>query len=170
MHEYGDINPPAEAHIPDRRAVSNFHSEAPFPVERPMHTLHLSSTLACTSTTLRALLGNLWCTGTDGLSSGLLLLLVSLLGLRLGDGSLSGSSSDFGLSGTFGEDRSKVGTDNTTLKISQILSEQKQGTYLDLDVLPAPLLGYLLRDTLLVHTDKSVHGPSFSYMEWTYRL
>lgn len=89
-----------------------------FDLVHPCPLIHLSSTLASTGTTrttLGTLLGYLWCTGTDGLRSRLLLLLVLLLGLGLGDGGLAGSGSDLGLGGTFGEDGSKVGADNTTL-------------------------------------------------------
>lgn len=78
------------------------------------------------------------------LGSGLLgLFLGSLLLLSLGDGGLSGSVSDFRLGVSLGQDGGKVGTDDSSL---------------GLDVLPAPLLGDLLSETLLVHTPVD-NGP-----------
>lgn len=70
----------------------------------------LSTTLS--SSTLHALLGDL---GRSGRSSSLVGLLFSLLSLGLGDGSLSGSSSNLGLRLSFGEDGSKIGTNNSSL-------------------------------------------------------
>lgn len=96
--------------------------------------LALTTTL---NTTLHLLLGDLRGLRTSGLGSGLLGLLLPLLLLSLGDSGLSGSISDLGLGSSLGDDRSKVGTDDT----SSVL-----------DVLPASLLGDFLRETLLVHS------------------
>ena len=74
----------------------------------------LTTTLSNTRTSLHALLGDLRNVGSSRLGSlgGLLLLLIAL---RLGDGGLTGSSSDFGLGGTLGEDRGEVSSDDSTL-------------------------------------------------------
>lgn len=78
----------------------------------------LTSSLA--SSTLHVLLGHFGGTSTDrpGLLVGLLL---PLLGLGLGDGSLSSGSSDLGFGSSLGEDGSKVGADNSTLTVRRTL-------------------------------------------------
>lgn len=105
----------------------------------------LTATLA--STTLHALLRNLGDVGLGGLVGGLAGLLVTLLSLGLGDSGLTSSGADLGLSSSLSEDGSKVGTNDTTL---------------DLDILPRPLLGDLLGNTLLVHPSVNLSPSDLS--------
>jgi hypothetical protein len=78
-----------------------------------MSSALLTATLARAA--LHALLRDLWHIGSGRLGSlGSLLLL--FLRLCLGDGSLTGSGSDFRFGGTFSENGSKVGSNDSTLK------------------------------------------------------
>jgi hypothetical protein len=108
------------AHPPHVRMVMYHHtSRHPLQTRRDerasIPSPDLSTALA--GTALHALLGHLGDVGTAGrLGRRLLGLLLSLLRLGLGDGGLSGGGSDLGLSGSLGEDGSKVGTDDTSLR------------------------------------------------------
>lgn len=76
------------------------------------YTYNLSTTFASSSSTLHALLGNLGrADGSRSLGS----LLFSLLRLGLGDGGSSSSGSDLGFGLSFGKDRSKIGTNDSSL-------------------------------------------------------
>lgn len=82
-------------------------------------SFRLSSTLSGTSSTLHRLLRDLGGGSTSlGLCGRLLGLLVPLLSLGLGDGGSSGSGSNFRLGSSLGHDRGEVGTDDSTLKVS----------------------------------------------------
>ena len=81
------------------------------------------STSTFAPTTLHALLRDLGHVGcpASGLTSLLGVLLLPLLGFRLGDRGLTGGSTHFGLGGTFGEDGGKVCADDAALGGSSAL-------------------------------------------------
>jgi hypothetical protein len=88
----------------------------------------LTTTLA--SATLHALLRDLGGVGgTGGLGGRLLGLLVPLLRLGLGDGSLTSGGANLGLGRALGEDGSKVGADNTTLRSQSVFTCQSAPSF-----------------------------------------